>query len=213
MPEEPRRPLTRERIVELALAVIDIDGLEALNMRRLAAAAGVKPMSLYHHFPSKQSILDAVGEVLAAEALGETVPHADWQGTVRRLLVGLHGLALAHPRALPLISAAVVRTPSGRAWMNELMRALLEAGADPAEAARTYHVLGAYTLGWGYARLLALDTSPGSIVGQLAGRWDDYPHLLQVGMRLASWDEQGEFEAGLDALLALVVGKTALGGA
>jgi AcrR family transcriptional regulator len=41
-----REPLTRMRIVELALDIIDTEGLPALNMRRLAASAGVKPMSL-----------------------------------------------------------------------------------------------------------------------------------------------------------------------
>ena len=45
-----REPLTRLRIVELALDIIDAEGLPALNMRALAAAAEVKPMSLYHHF-------------------------------------------------------------------------------------------------------------------------------------------------------------------
>lgn len=205
MPDEARRPLTKERIVELALDIIDTDGLEALNMRRLASATGVRPMSLYHHYPNKQAILDAVGEALSADSLGETLPGADGRDAVRQLLVGLHLLVRAHPRALPLISTAVIRTPSGRRWMNDLMRLLLEAGAQPAEAARIYHVLGAYTLGWGYARLLALDVSPGSIVGQLAGHWSEYPHLLQVGMPLAAWEDTGEFEDGLDALLTRAV--------
>jgi len=205
VPGQPRRSLTRERIIELALGIIDTDGLEALNMRRLASATGVRPMSLYHHYPNKQAILDAVGEALSAGSLGGTLPQADGRDAVRQLLVGLHMLVRAHPRALPLISAAVIRTPSGRRWMNELMRLLLEAGARPAEAARIYHVLGAYTLGWGYARLLALDVSPGSIIGQLAGHRGEYPHLLAVGMPLAAWDDSGEFEDGLDALLARVV--------
>jgi len=65
-----REPLTRLRIVELALDIIDAEGLAALNMRRLAAAAGVKPMSLYHHFPNKEAILGEVAESIAAAALG-----------------------------------------------------------------------------------------------------------------------------------------------
>ncbi len=69
-PPKTRVTLTRERIVELALEIIDEDGLDALNMRRLAADAGVKPMSLYHHFPNKSAILDAVSEKIAAAALG-----------------------------------------------------------------------------------------------------------------------------------------------
>ena len=197
-----RPALSQERIVALALSIIDESGLEALNMRRLAREAGVKPMSLYYHFRSKQALLDAVGESIASGALGASAPDPRWQARVRQLFMGLNALAEAHPRALPLISTAVVRTPSGRRWMEELMRTLLGAGFSAERAASAYHVLGAYTLGMGYARLLAGDVRTRDIVTQLAGHWSEYPHLLSVGMQLAAWDRPGEYETGLDVLLA-----------
>jgi TetR/AcrR family tetracycline transcriptional repressor len=197
-----RVALTRPRIVELALDIIDEDGLGALNMRRLAAEAGVKPMSLYHHFPNKRAILDAVSEKIAAAALGVSPPHPHWQQRVRQLFLGLHALTEAHPRALPLISTAVVRTASGRRWMEELMSTLLDAGFGEDRAATVYHVLGAYTLGLGFARMLGDEVQTTEIVAQLVGHWDDYPGMMRVGMRLAVWDRPGEFETGLDVLLA-----------
>ncbi|MEZ5125872.1 MAG: TetR/AcrR family transcriptional regulator [Thermoleophilia bacterium] len=199
---EPRSPLTRERIVALALRIIDEQGLEALNMRRLAAEAGVKPMSLYHHFRNKQSILDAVGEAIASAALGASAPDPRWAARVRQLFMGLHALTEAHPRALPLISTAVIRTPSGRRWMDELMETLLSAGFSEERAVTIYHALGAYTMGMGYARMLAGDVQARDIILQLAGHGRDYPSLLRVGWRLAVWDRPGEYETGLDVLLA-----------
>jgi len=184
----PRATLSRGRIVELA--------------RRLATDAGVKPMSLYHHFPNKRAILDAVAEKIAAATLGVSPPHPHWQRRVRQLFMGLHALTEAHPRALPLISAAVVRTPSGRRWMEELMTTLLDAGFSEDRAAMVYHVLGAYTLGLGYARMLGDEVQTTDIVAQLIGHWADYPSMMRVGMRLAVWDRPGEFETGLDVLLA-----------
>jgi AcrR family transcriptional regulator len=199
---QPRTTLTRERIVELALGIIDEDGLDALNMRRLAAEAGVKPMSLYHHFSNKGAILDAVSEKIAAAALGVSPPNPHWQKRVRQLFMGLHALTEAHPRALPLISTAVVRTPSGRCWMEELMGTLLGAGFSEERAATVYHVLGAYTLGLGFARMLGDEVQTTDIVAQLMGHWADYPNMMRVGMRLAVWDRPGEFETGLDVMLA-----------
>jgi AcrR family transcriptional regulator len=196
-----RAPLTPERVVATALAIIDREGLGALNIRRLAAEAGVKPMSLYHHFPNKEAILDGVAEAIAAAAVGLPPSEAAWHDKVRFLFTGLHLLVQAHPRALPLISTGVIRTPSGRRWMEALMRALLEAGFTPQRAAGVYHTLGAYTLGLGYAGLLALDVPPDAIVGELVGHWADYPNLMRVGLRLTDWDPPGEFEAGLDVLL------------
>lgn len=228
-----RRPLTRERIVAAALDIIDREGLPALNVRRLADDAGVRPMTLYHHFPNKGAILDAVGETIAAGALAQglsgggpatepgassgsgpatgpgvslgsgPVPGSDaWRDQVRALFGGLHALVQSHPRALPLISTAVLRAPSGRRWMEELMGVLLMAGFTTDEASRAYHLLGGFTLGLGYARMLGMEVSPEAIAGELVGHWADYPSLLRVGMRLAVWDRPGEFEDGFEALLA-----------
>lgn len=201
--ETRRRPLSRDRIVQAALDIVDREGLAALNMRRLADDAGLRPMTLYHHFPNKGAIVDAVSESIAAGALsrGRTEEGA-WRGRVRALFAGLHELIRTHPRALPLISTAVLRTPSGRRWMEELMGVLLEAGFTVDEAARAYHLLGGYTLGLGYARMLSLEVSPAAIAGELVGHWPDYPSMLRVGMRLAIWDRPGEYEDGFEALLA-----------
>ena len=195
-----REPLTRQRIVELALDIIDAEGLPALNMRHLAAAGGVKPMSLYHHYPNKDSILGAVAESIAAAALGGRAA-GPWQERTRLLFTGLHELVQAHPRALPLITTGVLRTPSGRRWMEELMGVLLEAGFTPDAAARVYHLLGAFTLGLGYAQLLSLEMPVETIIGELTGHWADYPNLLRVGLQLAIWDQPADFATGLDVLL------------
>ncbi len=208
-----REPLTRVRIVEAALEIIDDEGLDALNMRRLAAAVGVKPMSLYHHVANKEAILDAVAECIAEAALGDHgaqstgarergAPRAtDWRERTRELFIGLYELVQDHPRALPLISTAVLRTPSGRGWMEELMGVLLGAGFTPDQAASLFHTLGAYTIGLGYASMLSLDVSPATIVGELTGHWADYPHLLRVGLQLALWDRPGDFDTALDIQL------------
>jgi AcrR family transcriptional regulator len=222
-----REPLTRVRIIEAALEIIDDEGLGALNMRRLAAAVGVKPMSLYHHVPNKESILDAVAECIAEAALGDhgadragsadddadsagarglgsgargrsTSRTTGWRERTRELFIGLYELVQDHPRALPLISTAVLRTPSGRRWMEELMGVLLGAGFTPDQAASLFHTLGAYTIGLGYASMLSLDVPPATIVGELTGHWADYPHLLRVGLQLALWDRPGDFDTALD---------------
>jgi TetR/AcrR family transcriptional regulator, tetracycline repressor protein len=215
-----RTTLTKHRILELALDIIDREGLPALNMRRLAAEAGVKPMSLYHHFQNKDAILNGVAECIAATALGDAgarphvpspAPGGDWKRSARLLFVGLYELVQAHPRALPLISTGVLRTPSGRRWMEELMGVLLDAGFTPDEAAELYHTVGGFTLGLGYAGLLSLEVPATQIVTELAGHWNDYPSLLAVGLRLARWDRADEFATGLDTLLEHYAGQLAAG--
>src|SRR3954470_10993059 len=61
-PEPPNRPvpapLDRERIVRTAMGLADADGLEAVSLRKVAAALGVGPMRLYGYLDSKDELLD-----------------------------------------------------------------------------------------------------------------------------------------------------------
>jgi AcrR family transcriptional regulator len=52
----PDEPLSHERIVSTALALVDEKGLPALSMRRLATALGVDPMAIYYYLPNKAAL-------------------------------------------------------------------------------------------------------------------------------------------------------------
>jgi AcrR family transcriptional regulator len=47
-------------VVDAATALLSSDGPAALSIRRIAAAAGVAPMSVYNRFGSKQGVVDAL---------------------------------------------------------------------------------------------------------------------------------------------------------
>ena len=57
-----RERLTRDRIIETALRVMDDEGLEAVTMRRIGRELGVEAMSLYNHVEDKDDILEGVTE-------------------------------------------------------------------------------------------------------------------------------------------------------
>ena len=63
---QKREPLTRGRVVEAALRVMDEEGLEAVSMRRIAREVGVEAMSLYHHVEDKEDLLDGICERVMA---------------------------------------------------------------------------------------------------------------------------------------------------
>ena len=49
--------LSREALVEAAMALADREGLDALTIRRLAGEIGVTPMALYWHVKDKDELL------------------------------------------------------------------------------------------------------------------------------------------------------------
>ena len=63
-----RRPLTRDAIVEAALAVLDRDGLSGLSMRRLAQELGAGAASLYWHVGNKEELLSLMLDRIVGES-------------------------------------------------------------------------------------------------------------------------------------------------
>ena len=91
----PRERLSRDRIIEAALRVMDGEGLEAVTMRRIGRELGVEAMSLYNHVEDKDDILEGVTERVMNEF--EFPPSTgDWASDARemarewRRLLGLH---------------------------------------------------------------------------------------------------------------------------
>ena len=56
--------LSRERIVEAAIGLVDRDGPDALSMRSLAGELGVGTMTLYHHVSSKDDVRGGIAAVV-----------------------------------------------------------------------------------------------------------------------------------------------------
>ncbi|HZD50434.1 MAG TPA: TetR/AcrR family transcriptional regulator, partial [Silvibacterium sp.] len=53
-------PSTADRISQAALTILEAEGPEAVTMRRVAGAAGITPMAIYHHFPNREALFNTI---------------------------------------------------------------------------------------------------------------------------------------------------------
>lgn len=122
-----KRPLTRDAIVDAALALVDEGGLEALSMRAIGSRLGVQAMSLYHHVPSKAALLDALHErlILSIE-LGSF--DGEWTDVLRGLAHAYRAVALAHPQSFVLLATRPLATPAAIAHVVPLLDVLAVPG-------------------------------------------------------------------------------------
>ena len=80
----PRAGLTRDAVIDIAAEIADRDGLESLSLKAIAAAANVRPPSLYNHVDSLEDVhlglrLRALKQVLQAQnAAIQTLPVGEW---------------------------------------------------------------------------------------------------------------------------------------
>src|SRR5687767_5415599 len=83
-----RLPLTRERVLQTALALADQGGLEALTMRKLGQALSVEAMALYYHFANKEQVLDGIVDLVFGE-IDLPASGVEWKGTMRQRAISV----------------------------------------------------------------------------------------------------------------------------
>jgi AcrR family transcriptional regulator len=100
----PRVPrISRRKALEVALGIIDSDGLDALSMRRLGDALKVNKASLYHHFKNKEAILIGATELALAEVIAPRSESDTWRVWMPLNAFLLRSALIAHPELIPIM--------------------------------------------------------------------------------------------------------------
>ncbi|GII77406.1 putative transcriptional regulator, TetR family protein [Sphaerisporangium rufum] len=98
--------LTRETVIDAALALADQEGAGAVTIRRLAGRLGVTPMALYWHFTNKDELVAAMADHLLDRVTADLTPGDGWRRRLRVMVEALVGAMREHP-CLPDLLAAV----------------------------------------------------------------------------------------------------------
>ncbi|MGW0658487.1 TetR/AcrR family transcriptional regulator [Streptodolium elevatio] len=212
--ESARGRLTRERVLQAALELVDAEGLDALSMRRLAADLGVEAMALYHHADSKGGVLDGLVEMIFAEAhrrLDEGRPARTVRAELHRIGRTLLDVASSHPHVLPLVTTRLLAVPLARRpaavlrLPDRVLGLLTEAGVDRRSAVGAYRAFSGWVLGYAVVDLRAVvdapdDPEPAIRLGLHRLR-TDFPYLRVLAPTMATGGGEHEFVRGLDALM------------
>src|SRR5262245_27250699 len=144
---ERRTPLSRERVLRVALELVDREGVEALSMRRLGRELGVEAMSLYGYVASKQDLVEGVVEQVFRQMPLIAPGPGMWQDRVRRHAGTYRAVLLAHPHVVPLVGGRPLVTDGTAAFVDSALAELCAIGLDLRTADRVLGVIAAYTLG------------------------------------------------------------------
>jgi len=125
-----RRTLNREAIVDVALAIVDQDGLEGLSMRRVADRLETGPASLYAHVASKDELMELVYDRVLAEVHLPEPDKRRWEEQIKDALRQLYDVLVAH-RDIAFVSMARIPIGPNMLRVSEGMVAILRAGGVP----------------------------------------------------------------------------------
>lgn len=196
-----REPLSRERIVQAALALVERDGLAAFSTRKLGEELGCEAMSIYHHFPNKAHLLDALVDHAVA---GIEMPPADLEPIerIRRVAYRYRAMANRYPKLFQLIGLHRMNSATGLTLLNEVLRIFRDAGFDAKTAAHLFRAFSYYVVGAALDETAGYAKGPSSLAPvpdtEVAAR---FPRVAEVGpyFKLEYFD--ATFAAGLEILL------------
>jgi AcrR family transcriptional regulator len=115
-----RQRLSREEIVDVAIAIADAEGAEALSMRRIAQVLRSGTMSLYWHVSSKERLLDLMRDALMAE-VEVPEPSGDWRSDLRAFAMSSRTMLRRHLWLMDFVGG---RPPLGPTTILAMDRAL-----------------------------------------------------------------------------------------
>lgn len=197
-----KRPaLSRELIAAEAMALVDEGGLEALSFRALGKRLGCEAMSLYHYFPSKQHLYDALVSICLAET-PVPPPGPPWRERMRALCLAYRDTAIRHAGFAPILFTHRLNHAEGLAWLDEVVGILENGDLPDARRAVLFRVLSYYLTGASLDEALGYARGPSAaepVPFEEASR--EYPRIMAIGAHFGRENHLAFFEEGLELIL------------
>lgn len=150
-----RRGLDRADILAAAFDLLSEEGEPGFSVRKLGARFGVDPMTVLHHFGSKEKLLREIAD-RALTLIVLPPPGADWRQDLKQVAWAYLDLARRYPRLFHLHFRFNATGPADHATSEVVYRALRASGLPDAQAAGLGLTFYAFVLGFGLAEIEGL---------------------------------------------------------
>jgi AcrR family transcriptional regulator len=184
------------------------EGEAGFSVRKLAGALRIDPMTVLHHFRSREELMREIADrALATVEL--PLPTGDWKRDLRAVAHAYRDLAHRHPRLFHLHFRFHATGPADHASSEVVYRALLSTGLSDAEAAGLGLAFYAFVLGFALAEAEGLlrPVSEDDAAELLALDPLGYPATRALVPAFKSLDPDLAFAASVDAFIDGVAGR------
>ena len=200
-----KEPLTRERIVDEALAVLEREGVAGVSLRRIAAALDTGPASLYPYVGDfdglRALVLDAA--LSAVDVRGS--PRRGWRERLKAVMQSYLSVLLQRPGLARLATPTPAVGPQLLRILDAILALLEEGGVDRATAAWAVDLLLLYVTGIALEQCQGHDPvgRGGPVADAIAAApGSDYPHVAAARAELLAGEGSERFSWAVDVLLA-----------
>jgi AcrR family transcriptional regulator len=208
--KRPRGSLSREEIIQEALALLEEQGSGALSMRRLADRLGVAPNTLYTYVRGKADLIDGLIDQVYAGLDLDPDRTGDWTQQLATLSQAIRAHLLAHPAVVPFARQQPGLGPHGLRLGEAIYDVLRPAGFSDQAVVGTVYALLTYILGFVALEVPRAGTDAQTSDEFVRRMWaffaalppGEFPHHVQLAPLLARVSTDDQFQFGIRTFLA-----------
>ncbi|MFV0372635.1 TetR/AcrR family transcriptional regulator [Microbacterium sp.] len=203
-------PLSRDAIVDAALALTRADGLSAVTMRAVASRMHVTPMALYHHVGDRDGLVRLVADRVGSFIHPETDCVRDWQDRVRAWAGAQYATLREYPGVAAWLMDNGPAGPEAYRLLETLTGTLTDAGFSDSAVAR----IATLVMSWTFSRIAIEDNAAARERGPRRGRArafvagltdidpTTHPNAARVGVEFFTLPLRETFDGGIETILA-----------
>jgi TetR/AcrR family tetracycline transcriptional repressor len=207
-----RAPLTREAIVDAAVAVLDAEGVDGLSMRRVGEELGAGAASIYWHVRNKDELIQLVFERVITEIELPVPDPSRWREQLGMVVVQMRAILNRH-RDVARISLGRVPTGPSLAIITEWLFTLLKPVGIPDKViAYLGDLFGLYSGAFAFEESLGSQTMTGPdltpeqfltmLRNYIADLPEDrFPHTRRAVDLIFDDDREDRYMFGVDLML------------
>jgi AcrR family transcriptional regulator len=206
-----KAPLSQEAIVDAALTILKAEGLEAVSMRRVAAALDTGAGSLYVYVEGRDGLLAAMFDRIMAAVKLETPDPSQWRSQLHGLLERMRAELVTHPGMAAATMVDPPRTDVAMRLLENLLGILLAGALDPQDATWTADILAAQVT---YAAIEAelRRTDPSALAAEVNANFarlptDDFPLITSYAAQLVAGSADLRFRFAIDVVIDGVLSR------
>lgn len=189
--------ITRELLVDEALALLDERGEAGLSMRALAARVDRRVSSLYHHVSGREELVELIRARVVEEIEYAHFEHHPWREALRRWACSYLEAFAAHRTALTLLATAPIRDISTYRMYEVVVQALVRGGWDSTRAVTVMRSVESFVMG----SVLDHGAPEDFLTTEALGEDQESLAAALGGGAPSSYSAHAAFELGLDALI------------
>ena len=203
--------LSRDRIIEASIALLDSSGESGLTFRALSERLATGPGAIYWHVANKSDLMTAACDTIVARTMNAPVDGATPKAIIRAVALAMFDAIDAHPWVGSALTRAPGQLPTVRV-LERIGQQLCSLGVPDEEQWATVSALLNYILGVGgqnaanrhLARTRGLDR--GDFLEAMSTVWsqlnpEEYPFTRSVASQLRAHDDRVDFLVGIDLML------------